>query len=67
MSQEKENQFQIEFVDIYTDKVMCDGGDGDLGHPAVYFKIKKNKKLFVITAIRNLLKKIKVVALYLFP
>ena len=45
MSQEKENQFQIEFVDIYTDKVMCDGGDGDLGHPAVYFKIKKEQEV----------------------
>ena len=67
MSQEKENQFQIEFVDVYTDKVMCDGGDGDLGHPAVILKLKKNKKLFAITAIRNLLKKINVVVLYLFP
>ena len=41
MSQEKENQFQIEFVDASTDKEMCDGGDGDLGHPAVSFNIRK--------------------------
>ena len=44
MSQEKENQFQIEFVDVYTDKVMCYGGDGELWHPAVYFKIKKEQE-----------------------
>ena len=29
MSQEKDNQFQIEFVGASTDKVMCDGGEGD--------------------------------------
>jgi uncharacterized Zn-finger protein len=45
MSQEKENQFQIEFVSTSTDKVMCDGGDGDLGNPAVYFKIKKEQEV----------------------
>ena len=31
---------------------MCDGGTGDLGHPAVYFKIDKNKKLFAIIVIK---------------
>ena len=38
MMQEKQEQ-QIEIVAPSTDKVMCDGGTGDLGHPAVYFKI----------------------------
>ena len=41
--QEKQEQ-QIEIVAPSTDKVMCDGGTGDLGHPAVYFKIDKNKE-----------------------
>jgi uncharacterized Zn-finger protein len=40
MMQEKQEQ-QIEIVTPSTDKVMCDGGTGDLGHPAVYFKIDK--------------------------
>ena len=43
MMQEKQEQ-QIEIV-APTDKVMCDGGTGDLGHPAVYFKIDKNKEV----------------------
>ena len=43
MMQEKQEQ-QIEIVAPSTDKVMCDGGTGDLGHPAVYFKIDKNKE-----------------------
>ena len=42
--QEKQEQ-QIEIVAPSTDKVMCDGGTGDLGHPAVYFKIDKNKEV----------------------
>ena len=44
MMQEKQEQ-QIEIVAPSTDKVMCDGGTGDLGHPAVYFKIDKNKEV----------------------
>ena len=31
----------IEYVSKNTDIVMCDGGSGDLGHPAVYFKFGK--------------------------
>tara|TARA_B100000965_G_scaffold122851_1_gene101614 strand:+ start:1869 stop:2045 length:177 start_codon:yes stop_codon:yes gene_type:complete len=45
MNQEKENQIQIEYVKPKIDKVMCDGGDGDLGHPAVYFKIDKKQEV----------------------
>ena len=45
MSKEKENQYQIEYVKSSIDKVMCDGGNGDLGHPAVYFKIEKKKEV----------------------
>jgi len=44
MMQEKQEQ-QIEIVAPSTDTVMCDGGTGDLGHPAVYFKIDKNKEV----------------------
>ena len=45
MNQEKESQIQIEYVKPTIDKVMCDGGDGDLGHPAVYFKIDKKQEV----------------------
>ncbi len=45
MSQKKESNFEIEYVQSTTDKVVCDGGDGDLGHPAVYFKIEKKKEV----------------------
>ena len=57
MSQEKENQFQIEFVDVFTDKVICDGGDGDLGHPAVYFKIKKEQEVICNYCNKKFIKK----------
>ena len=42
--QAKQEQ-QIEIVDPLIDKVMCDRGTGDLGHPAVYFKIDKKKEV----------------------
>ena len=35
----------IEYVSKNTDIVMCDGGSGDLGHPAVYFKFGKKKEI----------------------
>ena len=35
----------IEYVSKNTDIVMCDGGSGDLGHPAVYFKFGKKKAI----------------------
>ena len=44
----------IEYVSKNTDIVMCDGGSGDLGHPAVYFKFGKKKKLCVTIVIKNL-------------
>ena len=51
--QEKQEQ-QIEIVAPSTDKVMCDGGTGDLGHPAVYFKIDKNKEVVCNYCNKNL-------------
>ena len=35
----------IEYVSKNTDVVMCDGGSGYLGHPAVYFKFGKKKEI----------------------
>ena len=55
----------IEYVSKNTDIVMCDGGSGDLGHPAVYFKFGKKKEIVcVTTVIKNLLKKTKLFFLY---
>ncbi len=45
MSQKLVSTLQIEYVPLSTDKVMCDGGDGDLGHPAVYFKMDKKQEV----------------------
>ena len=61
--QEKQEQ-QIEIVAPSTDKVMCDGGTGDLGHPAVYFKIDKNKEVICNIVIKNLSKKTSLFSLY---
>jgi uncharacterized Zn-finger protein len=36
MSNNKSAENQIEYVTANKDKVMCDGGSGDLGHPAVF-------------------------------
>ena len=43
MSEQSKNQIDVEYVSPKTDKVMCDGGNEELGHPAVYFKIDKNQ------------------------
>ena len=43
MSDQNKIADPVEYVSKSTDIVMCDGGSGDLGHPAVYFKFgKKN-------------------------
>ena len=44
MSEQSKNQIDVEYVSPKTDKVMCDGGNEELGHPAVYFKIDKNQE-----------------------
>ena len=43
MSDQNKIVDSIEYVSKNTDIVMCDGGSGDLGHPAVYFKFGKKK------------------------
>ena len=43
MSDQNKILDSIEYVSRNTDTVMCDGGSGDLGHPAVYFKFGKKK------------------------
>jgi len=45
MSNSKNTEHQIEYVANNTEKVMCDGGSGDLGHPAVYFRLDKRKEV----------------------
>ena len=44
MSDQNKIADPIEYVSKNTDIVMCDGGSGDLGHPAVYFKFCKKKE-----------------------
>jgi uncharacterized Zn-finger protein len=36
---------EIEIVPKDTETVKCDGGEGDLGHPAVFFKMKNSYEL----------------------
>ena len=45
MSNQNKIAEPIEYVSKNTDIVMCDGGSGDLGHPAVYFKFGKKKEI----------------------
>lgn len=45
MSDQNKITESIEYVLKNTDIVMCDGGSGDLGHPAVYFKFGKKKEI----------------------
>ena len=45
MSDQNKIAESIEYVLKNTDIVMCDGGSGDLGHPAVYFKFGKKKEI----------------------
>ena len=45
MSDQKKIVDSIEYISKNTDILMCDGGSGDLGHPAVYFKFGKKKEI----------------------
>ena len=45
MSDQNKIAEDIEYVSKNTDIVMCDGGSGDLGHRAVYFKFGKKKEI----------------------
>ena len=45
MSDQSKNQIDVEYVSPKTNKVMCDGGNEELGHPAVYFKIDKKQEV----------------------
>ena len=39
------NSQEVEYVSKTVNVIMCDGGSGDLGHPAVYFKIDKKQEV----------------------
>ena len=54
MSDQNKIADPIEYVSKNTDIVMCDGGSGDLGHPAVYFKFGKKKEIVCNYCIKNL-------------
>ena len=45
MNEQSKDQNDIQYVSSKTDKIMCDGGNEELGHPAVYFKIDKNQEV----------------------
>jgi|TARA_B110000114_G_scaffold182704_1_gene222531 uncharacterized Zn-finger protein len=43
MEESQNNKFEIISKD--TENIKCDGGEGDLGHPAVYFKMTNEKEI----------------------
>ena len=45
MIENNEKKYEIEYVSASTNTIMCDGGNEELGHPAVYFKIDKNQEV----------------------
>ena len=57
MSDQNKIADPIEYVSKNTDIVMCDGGSGDLGHPAVYFKFGKKKEIVCIYCNKKFIKK----------
>ena len=57
MSDQNKIADPIEYVSKNTDIVMCDGGSGDLGHPAVYFKFGKKKEIVCNYCNKNFIKK----------
>ena len=57
MTEKKEKEFEIEYVSASTDKVMWDGGNEELGHPAVYFKIAKNQEVICNYCNKRFIKK----------
>ena len=48
-----------EFVPKDTETVKCDGGQGDLGHPAVYFKMTNKTEVVCNYCNKKFLKKTK--------
>ena len=65
MSDQNKIADPIEYVSKNTDIVMCDGGSGDLGHPAVYFKFGKKKEIVCNYCNKKFIKKTKLFFLYL--
>ena len=57
MSDQNKIADPIEYVSKNTDIVMCDGGSGDLGHPAVYFKFGKKKEIICNYCNKKFIKK----------
>jgi uncharacterized Zn-finger protein len=53
----KEND-EIEVVLKDTETVKCDGGQGDLGHPAVYFKMTNTTEVICNYCNKKFVKKI---------
>jgi len=45
MSEQSKDQNDIQYVSSKTDKIMCDGGNEELGHPAVYFNIDTTQEV----------------------
>lgn len=43
INEEISNDVEVVLKDI--DTVKCDGGEGDLGHPAVYFKMTNETEI----------------------
>ena len=57
MSDQNKISDPIEYVSKNTDIVMCDGGSGELGHPAVYFKFGKKKEILCNYCNKKFIKK----------
>ena len=58
MSDQNKIADPIEYVSKNTDIVMCDGGSGDLGHPAVYFKFGKKNEIVCNYCNKKFIKKV---------
>ena len=56
MNSEKEN-IDTEIVSKDTEIVKCDGGQGDLGHPTVYFKMINISEIKCNYCNKNFIKK----------
>lgn len=53
-----EEELKVEIISKDVETVKCDGGQGDLGHPAVYFKMTKVSEVSCNYCNKRFIKKI---------
>jgi uncharacterized Zn-finger protein len=47
----------FEILYVTSDSIKCDGGEGDLGHPTVYYSLKKQSEVVCGYCNRKFIKK----------